>query len=398
VLELEAIDPDSLQTVTPTNPLRLTVPIPLATGEYILPIAYDGEFFLPLGRSHSTAEGTDILLERLPEPATSGERSLRSTVRIFFQKLLSHKLGLAFEYPQLSAIYLLENGQVIYEKEPAVLRPQIAEAQRILLLIHGLMGDTPNLIDDLRGTAMEDWLCDRYDLILGLDYESFNTSVEETARQLKLRLEAVGLHANHRKQLDVVGCELGGLIGRWLVEREGGHEMISRLVLVGTPNAGTPWSTVQGWVSTALAVGLNSLSTVAWPVKVIGSLVAAMEMFDVTLDQMQPRSDLLKSLEASPNPRIPYAVISGNASVKGAATAGGTSGSPMQRLLNKVTGSAAQLAFLGQPNDLFASSYSLRTITSSLEPRPIVNEAMCDHFTYLSSADGQEILRQVLTR
>jgi pimeloyl-ACP methyl ester carboxylesterase len=399
VLELEVINLESLQTVTPTNPLRLTVPMPLSEGEYILPIAYDGEFFLPLGRSRSTPEGTDILLEHLPEPSTSKERSLKSTVRIFFQKLLSHKLGLAFEYPQLSAIYLLENGQVVYEKEPAILRPQIGETQRILLLIHGLIGDTPNLINDLRsGTEMGAWLRDRYDLILGLDYESFNTSVEETARQLKLRLEAVGLHANHRKQLDVVGFELGGLVGRWLVEREGGHEMISRLVLVGTPNAGTPWSTVQGWVNTALAVGLNSLSTVAWPVKVIGSLVAAMEMFDVTLDQMQPGSDLLKSLEASPNPGIPYGVIGGNGSVKSAAISGGTSGSLIQRLLNKVTGRAAQLAFLGQPNDLFASSYSLRRTASSLEPHPVVEEAMCDHFTYLSSVDGQAALRQVLTR
>ncbi|MGF1574973.1 MAG: esterase/lipase family protein, partial [Cyanophyceae cyanobacterium] len=400
VLELEVLDAASLQMVTPTNPLRLTVPIPLAEGEYILPIAYDGEFFLPLGRSHGTAEGTDILLERLPEPAPSGERDLKGTVRIFFQKLLSNKLGLAFEYPQLSAIYLLDNGQVVYEKEPTILRPQIAEAKRILLLIHGLMGDTPHLINDLRsGTEMGAWLRDRYDLILGLDYESFNTSVEETARQLKLRLEAVGLHTHHRKQLDVVGFELGGLIGRWLVEREGGHEIISRLVLVGTPNAGTPWSTVQGWVSTALAIGLNSLSTVAWPVKVIGSLVAAMELFDVTLDQMQPGSDLLKSLEASPNPGIPYGVIGGNAAAKSSAiSARGSNSSRMERLLNKVTGSAAQLAFLGQPNDLFASSYSLRTIANSLEPRPVVEEAMCDHFTYLSSVDGQAALRQVLTR
>jgi len=398
LLELEAIDTASLQTVTPSNPLRLTVPMPLAAGEYILPIAYDGEFFLPLGRSHSTPEGTDILLERLPAPA-SGERSFRSTVRIFFQKLLSHKLGLAFDYPQLSAIYLLDNGQVVYEKEPAILRPQIAEAQRILLLIHGLMGDTPNLIDDLRRTAMGAWLCDRYDLILGLDYESFNTSVEETARQLKLRLEAVGLHANHPKHLDVIGFELGGLISRWLVEREGGHDMVSHLVLVGTPGAGTPWATVQGWASQALAFGLNSLTTVAWPVKVISSLVAALEFFDVTLDQMQPGSELLKSLEASPNPQIPYSVIVGNAAIKPSALATDNSGSSlMQRLLHKLTGAAANLAFLGQPNDLFASAYSLKAIALSLEPAPIIYEIACDHFTYFNSDQAQAAIKQVLTK
>ncbi|WP_204141331.1 caspase family protein [Halomicronema sp. CCY15110] len=400
VLELEVIDPDSLQTVTPTHPLRLTLPMPLGEGEYILPIAYDGEFFLPLGRSRSTAEGTDILLERLPESSTAAERSLQSTVRIFFQKLLSNKLGLAFEYPQLSAIYLLENGQVVYEKEPATLRPQIAEAQRILLLIHGLMGDTPNLINDLRsGTEMGAWLRDRYDLILGLDYESFNTSVEETARQLKLRLEAVGLHANHPKHLDVIGFELGGLIGRWLVEREGGHDMVSHLVLVGAPGAGTPWSTVQGWVSTALAVGLNSLSTVAWPVKVIGSLVAAMEMFDVTLDQMQPGSELLKSLEASPNPHIPYSIIAGNAALKSSALVTDSKGSSLvQRLVNKLTGGAASLAFLGQPNDLFASAHSLKAIALALDPAPVIQVVACDHFTYFTADQAQAAIKQVLTK
>ena len=407
VLELAAIAPDSLQTVTPTNPLRLAVPLPLEAGEVILPIAYDGEFFLPLGRSQVTNGGTEVLLERLPAPTTSAtvgleptsNRSLKSTVRIFFQKILSSKLGLAFEYPQLSAIYLLDDGQVVYEKEPATLRPQIAEAKRILLLIHGLMGDTPNLIKDLQRGDLADWLRDRYDLILGLDYESFNTSVEETARQLKTRLEAVGLHANHRKQLDAIGYELGGLIGRWLVEREGGHEIVSHLVLVGTPNAGTPWSTVQGWVSTALAIGLNSLSTVAWPVKVIGSLVAALEMFDVTLDQMQPGSDLLKSLEASPHSGVPYSVIYGDASIKSAALqVQGGDRSLLQRLVNKLPSSMADLVFLGQPNDLFASTHSLERVLSQQTPAPMVQRAASDHFTYLSSQSGQKALRTALEK
>lgn len=400
VLELDSIVPDSVTTVTLTNPLRLSVPIPLADGEFILPIAYDGEFFLPLGRSRATTTGADILLERLPSLGTTGERSLKSTIRIFFQKILSGKLGLAFEYPQLSVIDFSEHGQVVYEKEPTTLRSQITDTKRILLLIHGLMGDTPNLINDLRGgTDMMQWLRDRYDIILGLDYESFNTSVEETARQLKLKLESVGLHADHGKQLDVIGFELGGLIGRWLVEREGGGEMLSHLVLVGTPNAGTPWSTVQGWVSTALGIGLNSLSTVAWSIKIIGSLVAALEAFDVTLDQMQLGSELLKSLEASPNPGVPYSVIVGNVSVKPSALSTDISGSSLvQRLLNKLLGSAAYLAFLGQPNDLFASTYSLKLTTKSREPAPIFEEAICDHFTYFSSPEGQELLKQLLIR
>ena len=280
VLELEAISPDSFKTVTAENPLRLSVPMPLETGEFILPIAYDGEFFLPLGRSHRHPGHTEITLERLPEPSSQGERSLGGSIRIFFQKLLSGKLGLEFDYPQISAIYLQPNGSMVYEKERTVIRAQVAEAKRVLLLIHGLLGDTPNLFKDVQTDEKTvQFLRDQYDIILGFDYESFNTSVEETARQLKLYLESLGLHSGHHKTLDVVGYELGGLISRWLVEREGGNQMISHLVLLGTPNAGTPWSTLQAWSTAALGLGLNSLSTVAWPVKVIGSLAAAIEVF-----------------------------------------------------------------------------------------------------------------------
>jgi len=400
VLELEALDPGSLQTVTPTNPLRLTVPIPLAEGEYILPISYDGEFFLLLGRSHRHPNSTDITLERLPAPTGEGERSLGGSVRIFFQKVLSGKLGLAFDYPQLSAIYLRPNGGLVYEKEPSVIRAQVAEAKRVLVLIHGLLGDTPNLVKDLQ-TDEETVrsLRDRYDMILGFDYESFNTSVEETARQLKLCLESLGLHSGHQKTLDVVGYELGGLIGRWLVEREGGNEVVSHLVLVGTPNAGTPWSTLQAWTTAALGIGLNSLSTVAWPVKVIGSLVAAIEAFDVTLDQMQPGSELLKSLEASADPGIPYTVIYGSNSIRAAALSpSGAGNSMLNRLLNKLLGSTANLLFLGQSNDLFASSYSLKQIQGDRSQSLRIEEVACDHFTYLSLPAGLAALTLVLDR
>ncbi len=398
ILELNQVVPETVQAVTPEAPLRLSLEIPLAEGELILPIAYDGEFFIPLGRSQRTASGTDVVLERLPAPTGQGERSLGGSIRIFFQKILSHKLGLEFTYPQLSAIYLRPNGDVVYEDERTVIRAQIAEAKRVLLLVHGLFGDTPSLVTDLQtNPSTVQFLRSQYDMILGFDYESFNTSVEETARQLKQCLQAIGLAPKHRKTLDIVGYELGGLMGRWLVEREAGNELVNHLVLVGTPNAGTPWSTVQAWATAALGIGLNSLSTVAWPVKVIGSLVAAIEMFDVTLDQMQPGSELLKSLEASPDPKIPYTLIAGDRSVQPKAVSESEQGdSLLSRLLNKLVGNASNLMFLGQPNDLFASLYSLKGLSSKELSSLHVQEIACDHFTYFNTPAGLDALTQAL--
>jgi hypothetical protein len=398
VLELSQLVPETLDTVTPEAPLKLSLEVSLAEGEYILPIAFDGEFFLPLGRSHATPQGTEVRLERLPLPLLQSERSLGGAVRIFFQKVFSSKLGLAFDYPQLGAMYVLNNGRVVYEKEPAVLRPQIAEAKRILLLIHGLLGDTPTLMDDLRAdTAMVQHLRKHYDLILGFDYESFNTPVEETARQLKQCLEFVGLHPQCPQRVDIVGYELGGLVGRWFVEREGGNAVVNHLIMLGTPHGGTPWSTVERWALVALGFGLNSLSTVAWPVKVIGSLVAAIEAFDVTLDQMQPGSALLKSLAASPDPGVPYSVVAGHGALPAAALALDKHGSsPLQRLLQKLGSGTANLAFLGQPNDLFASVYSLKGIEPIRQPALNIRETGCDHFTYLAGPDGRQVLMEVL--
>ncbi|KAB8315521.1 caspase family protein [Tolypothrix campylonemoides VB511288] len=94
VLELRDVNAETIPTVTREEPLKLIVDTPLAPGEKVLPIAYDGEFYLPLGVGYSRNGRTEIRLERLPEPENQGERDLKGAFRIFFQKIASEKLGL----------------------------------------------------------------------------------------------------------------------------------------------------------------------------------------------------------------------------------------------------------------------------------------------------------------
>ena len=54
VLELTNVADPSV--VTPEAPLRLTMPMSLGPNEHVLPVAYDGEFFLPLGRVESRSQ------------------------------------------------------------------------------------------------------------------------------------------------------------------------------------------------------------------------------------------------------------------------------------------------------------------------------------------------------
>ena len=90
---------------------------------------------------------------------------------------------------------------------------------------------------------------------------------------------------------------------------------MSRLVTLGTPNAGSPWPALETWATTLLAFGLNGLAGAFWPAGVLAGLVGALEKVDVTLDQMTAQSAFLQSLAVSPDPHRPYRVIVGNRSL-----------------------------------------------------------------------------------
>lgn len=410
VLELRDIaDP---RAVTTEQPLRLHVDTPLEAHEHVLPVGFDGEFFLPLGSARRRVDGTTITLERLPDPLSEGQRSLTGSIKIFFQKVLSERLGGMiggeYQHPLLAVAYIANDGAVTSWTSPAEVAPRVAAAERILLYVHGIIGDTRGMAASARCVGCTELplppaLLDRYDLILTFDYENIHTTIEDTARSLKQRLAAVGLAADHGKTVHVVAHSMGGLVARWFIEREGGNRVVQHLVLLGTPNAGSPWPSVQGWATTALGIGLNSLATVAWPVKALGSLLGAIETIDRTLDQMTPDSDFLKSLRTSPDPGTPYTIIAGNTSLRREALEPdlGQQQSRLHRLLGKLAPqqllqSATGLAFFGQPNDIAVSVHSIGDVPRDRTPEPQVHEVSCDHVTYFSTAAGLNALARAL--
>lgn len=408
VLELhDVVDPAA---VTPAQPLRLHVDTPLDDHEHVLPVGFDGEFFLPLGSARRGPDGTTITLDRLPDPLSQGQRSLTGSIKIFFQKVLSERLGsvigAVYQHPLLAAAYVANDGTVTSWTSPAEVAPRVAAAEHILLYIHGIIGDTRGMAAsarcaDCKELPLPPALIERYDLILTFDYENIHTTIEETARGLKQRLAAIGLQADHGKTLHVVAHSMGGLVARWFIEREGGNRVVQRLVLLGTPSAGSPWPSVQGWATTALGIGLNSLATVAWPVKALGTLLGAIETIDQTLDQMMPGSDFLKSLQASADPGIPYTIIAGNTSLRREVLEPGQEQGRLQRLLSKLAPqqllhSTTGLAFFGQPNDIAVSVQSIGAVPRDRTPAPEVHEVSCDHITYFSTAAGLNALAHAL--
>lgn len=396
VLELRDVDPETISTVNRENPLTLIVDTPLASKEKVLPIAYDGEFYLPLGIGYSKNGRTEIKLESLPQ-TVSGERDIKGAFKIFFQKIAGEKLGFEYSYPHLAIANIAADESVSYELDLEKVKQRVKQAKKIVLFVHGVTGETRTLLPCMQRAKIEvegkqKPLVEAFDLILAFDYENLHTSIDETGRLLKQRLEAVGLGENHGKQLQIMGHSMGGLVSRWFIEREGGNKIVDRLIMAGTPNAGSPLAIVENWAITILTLGLNGLSTVALPVQLLVGLLAAIETIDVTLDQMQPGSNFLKTLAASPDPGIPYSIIAGDNSILFESN----DNEKLQRLIQKLRIRIRNLAFFNQPNDNAVKVESITSVNSNRVPQPQIYKTGSDHMSYFSDAPGLAAITKAL--
>jgi PGAP1-like protein len=296
---------------------------------------------------------------------------------------------------------------VQYNVNTKEIQTKVASANKILLYIHGIIGDTesllPSVLAKTTDNGQEKTLQDKYDLVLAFDYENINTKIQENAKLLKQKLEEVGLGANHGKQLDIVAHSMGGLVSRTFIEEEGGNQIVQHLVMLGTPNAGSPWSKIQDWAFTALGIGLNNLSSVAWHLNIITALLSFLEANDNALDQMKPQSEFIQSISKNIDPQVQYTIIAGDRSIRPEALIESGDSSKIQRLVQKLFGSAVDsmvdTVFFKQPNDIAVTLESIKSITLERTPQPkiISPDAACDHLTYFTSQAGLDALVKALS-
>ncbi len=399
---LELSDIVDHEVVTPDAPLKLLVDAPLADNEYLLPVGYDGEFYLPLGRGKPTVDGkTEIELERLPAPVSQGERDLQGSIRIFFQKVIGKYFGREFKYPILAVAEVGEDKKVTYKRDKNYVKQQVAQAKRIALYIHGIIGDTESLVSTIKQPVLQDGqersISEFYDLVLTFDYENLNTTIEQNAQNLKRRLRDVGLSEKDGKELHIIAHSMGGLVSRWFIEREGGNQIVQHLIMLGTPNAGSPWSVVEDWVKLTLGIGLNGLSLVAWPAKVIAMLMGTLEKnIRVALAQMNPASDFLDSLAASDDPGIPYSIIAGNTSIIPAALEQEAEKSILERLQQRLFKKVVEFPFFGEPNDIAVKVDSITSIPTGRKQSLNIQEVPCDHMSYFLNQPTEVGLKALL--
>jgi pimeloyl-ACP methyl ester carboxylesterase len=105
------------------------------------------------------------------------------------------------------------------------------EDQNPVVLVHGFGGDVGSLAMLARSLAHDGWR------VFPLDFDTLTRPVEALADRLG------GHVARVRRRLgvgrvDLVGHSLGGLITRYYIQMLGGHEVVDRVVTIGTPHAG----------------------------------------------------------------------------------------------------------------------------------------------------------------
>jgi len=395
---LELRDVQGKEQVTADTPLLLSTGQSLAGEEFILPVGYDAEtgLYYPLGVSDPNG---DVRIETLPDESPTGTKSLGGSIKIFFHKVLS-KLGIEYEHPQLAVAVFPEEGEdFTYEKDMDEVRAAVAGARRIALFLHGIIGDTLEMAKAVRRTGSEGANLEGvFDLVLTFDYENLNTPISQTGKDLGKRLAEAGLEAGHGKELTLIAHSMGGLVSRWYIEKEGGNEVVSRLIQLGTPNGGSPWASVYELSSVLLARAINGatfLQPYILPLNFLGRFV---EQLFVTLQQMHPGdSEFLDKLNDGADPGIPYTIVAGNTKLI-----------PVQleekhkKILRKLIArfrkrghyDALTILLFKMANDIAVAVDSIRGIEGmeQWQTPPRIIEVGCDHISYFADPEGLKAL------
>ncbi|MEL7427251.1 MAG: caspase family protein, partial [Bacteroidota bacterium] len=403
VTVLEFYQAAGTDKVNADNPIKVNLKQQPTEDEFVIPVALDPEtgLFYPVGIMD---EDGVVHIEDLPAPTTSGTRSLGGSIKIFFQKTIGKYLPFVYQHPQLAIGTLVEtdpeeqkaaNLKVEYNTEFEAVKAAVRGADRIVMYIHGIIGDTTEmpksyqLVQDATGKA----LAENYDLMLTFDYENLNTPIEETAQALKDKLITVGLGPDHGKTFHIVAHSMGGLVSRWFIEKLDGHQIVNHLYQLGTPNQGSPYGSLYEMATPLLANAVNAASFIQpyiIPLRVVGKFMDS--MFH-TLKQMNPDSDFLKQLNDGSDPGIPYSIIAGNTKLIPPAQAEAQATilqKVMARFKSRGHYDALDTLLFKEANDIAVSTESIKEIPGAADRQfpPVVDICACDHISYFGDPAG----------
>jgi hypothetical protein len=381
VLELSNIaNSDALETA----PLQIALKVPLGEEETLVPLAFDGEFVRLGGAAEKRADGSVLVsIDRVPEPAADS-RSLLGSLKLYFFKT-------ALKRPTVDMLrwadFTAEGGD---PRREFGIRDKVAAAKNILLLVHGIIGDTEAMATDIKAAG----IADKFDLVLTYDYENLDTPIGDTAAALEKRLKGVGIGAGDDKKLTILAHSMGGLVSRWCIEQGGGKAFVDHLVMCGTPNSGSPLGRIGGAMAVVRMLGdlsANLLPAALPFVAPLQTVLKAAGGVTKTLEQMDPASTFFLDLNASDDPKLRYSILAGNVANYAA------SEEPFAGRLLADTGRSAafDLLFEKQPHDIAVSVESIGGVGGVRAEQPLRIDVACHHLNYFSSAPGRAALQRV---
>ena len=364
------------------NPLKVRLDLKLAAGEVLMPLVRDGPHLMPAGNFWQDVDGsTHVEVSHVPAPLAD-QRSLGGALRMYFFKTIGLGRGHPLRLARFDGF-----GQVSYSSDGMI--DAVKAASRVLVVIHGIIGDTKGMLEGLRACGIDG----QFDCVLAYDYENLSTPIDQTARALKADLAAVGIGPDDGKDVTVLAHSMGGLVSRWLTEKEGGAAFIDHLVMCGTPNAGSPFGDIGKARKVLLALMALGASSGLLPVCASAAgVLSASASLTPTLEQMAPGSEFIIALNGGTPPTTRYSILAGNIADYQAPDK-----AFFDALMVKITRSAPlDLLFDSAANDIAVKTRSI-LLDDVLNDHPATrSNVACHHLNYFSSPAGQAALLAVV--
>ena len=392
---LELHDVSNPDAVTPDEPLKVKLEVPLETGKVVVPFGYDKEtdLFIPMG--FVDKDGQTVFIEALPNESAATTRGLFKSIKIFLVETVRKVTGKKPKYPILAIANVDNQENLTYITETEAIQTAVKKAKRILIMVHGLIGDTSDKAKIMKRIKQDHHgqtrtLSDVYDVLLTFDYESMHRRIQKTGKDLKKKLEGVGIKQGHSKEIHIIAHSMGGLVSRWYLEKEGGLKVINHFIQIGTPNLGSPIANKAMLATTALGAVLNFIPKppiVAGVIKFIGFV---WNRVTVSTRQLKPTSNFYKALNKNvPDITIPYTILPGDITLNAS--------DPKELKFFKRMIERYKQKLFKEGNDGVVAVSSIKGVpVPSGRMVERLDAVPCNHFSYFNTPDGERVLAEVL--
>ncbi|MBL7808864.1 MAG: caspase family protein [Saprospiraceae bacterium] len=352
--------------------------------EFILPITFDGKNLFPVGETEMLENGkTRVRIKHLPSIVEKRTRNPVKALKLCFIKIALPKRDVnKLCWVDYSGLEPARRSENLYNK--------VLGAKRILLLIHGIIGDTKGMVEGVHPLVEKG----DYDLVLTYDYENLNTRIETTAGLLADKLQEAGIKPAGKK-INILAHSMGGLVARYFIENLQGNNVVEHLVMAGTPNGGSRISRLTTYRDYAMPL-LAFVVNLPFGMTAAASILAILQPTKIvtpTLEQMDYDNpdNFLKNLAKSSDPAVRYSIVAGNLDWYLAEH------KEKLKFKDKLSRTGGKFFYPDQTNDIAVSVDSIKAVPMDRQPVPYVTEVACHHLNYFKEKAGIHPILELLS-